>query len=226
MTGTWINAAAIIAGSLLGLFFGKKITGEMRRVLTLGVGLCVLVIGMQGALQTSNVCLVIIAVVLGGVVGCLLKIEKNLDRLGETLQRKFAAGGNKVGEGFVTATLIFCIGAMAVTGALDGGLRGDHSTLIAKSILDGVTGMVLASTLGWGVMLSALSVLVYQGTIALGASMLAPLLQDARTVAEMSAVGGVLILGIGLNMLGTRERIPVGNLLPAVFMPLWLVYLM
>ncbi|MBR6525111.1 MAG: DUF554 domain-containing protein [Clostridia bacterium] len=226
MIGTLINSAAIIIGSLLGLLFGKKITGQMRNALSLGVGLCVVVIGLQSALQTGNVCLVIVAIVLGGVAGCLCNIELRLDRMGENLQKKFASQGGKVGEGFVTATLIFCIGAMAVTGSLDSGLRGDHSTLVAKSILDGVTSMVLASTLGWGVMLSAVSVFLYQGSIAMASSLLAPLLSSGRTVTEMSAVGGVLIMGIGFNMLGMKERIPVGNLLPAIFMPLFLILIM
>ena len=226
MIGTLINSAAIIIGSLLGLLFGKKITGQMRSALSLGVGLCVVVIGLQSALQTGNVCLVIVAIVLGGVIGCLCNIELRLDRMGEKLQKKFASQGGKVGEGFVTATLIFCIGAMAVTGSLDSGLRGDHSTLVAKSILDGVTSMVLASTLGWGVMLSAVSVFLYQGSIAMASSLLAPLLSSGRTVTEMSAVGGVLIMGIGFNMLGMKDRIPVGNLLPAIFMPLFLTQIM
>ena len=226
MIGTLINSAAIIIGSLLGLLFGKKITGQMRSALSLGVGLCVVVIGLQSALQTGNVCLVIVAIVLGGVIGCLCNIELRLDRMGEKLQKKFASQGGKVGEGFVTATLIFCIGAMAVTGSLDSGLRGDHSTLVAKSILDGVTSMVLARTLGWGVMLSAVSVFLYQGSIAMAASLLSPLLSSGRTVTEMSAVGGVLILGIGFNMLGMKDRIPVGNLLPAIFMPLFLTQIM
>ena len=226
MIGTLINVVAVVAGTLLGLLFGKKITEEMRRVLTLGVGMCVVVLGLQSALATSNMMLVIIAVVLGGVAGSLLKIEKGLDRMGDMLQKRFARGGSRVGEGFVTATLIFCVGAMAITGALDSGLRGDHSTLVAKSVLDGVTSMVLASTLGWGVMLSAVAVLIYQGGIALAASFVAPLLENARMVTEMSAVGGVLIMGIGLNMIGMKERIPVGDLLPAIVMPAFLVLIM
>lgn len=226
MVGTLINAAAIIVGSLLGLLFGSKISDSMKRVLQLGIGLCVIVIGLQSALETGNTMLVIVSVVLGGVAGSLLKIEKRLDAMGEKLQKRFSAGQSKVGEGFVTATLIFCVGAMAVTGALDSGLRGDHSTLVAKSMLDGVTSMILASTLGWGVMLSALAVFIYQGGIALAASLIAPLLSNARTITEMSAVGGVLIMGIGLNMIGNKEHIPVGDLLPAIFMPLFLVLFM
>ena len=226
MIGTLINAAAVVIGSLLGLLFGKKITEDMRRVLQLGVGLCVILIGLQSALETTNVMLVIIAVVLGGIAGSLLKIEKRLDHMGSRLQNKFAKSGSRVGEGFVTATLIFCVGAMAVTGALDSGLRGDHSTLVAKSVLDGVTSMILSSTMGWGVILSAAAVLIYQGSIALMASVIAPLLTNARIITEMSAVGGVLIMGIGLNMIGTKEHIPVGDLLPAIFMPLFLVFVL
>lgn len=226
MVGTLINVAAVIVGSLLGLLFGSKISDSMKRVLQLGIGLCVILIGLQSALETSSTMLVIVAVVLGGIVGSLLKIEYRLDHVGEKLQKRFSTGQSKVGEGFVTATLIFCVGAMAVTGALDSGLRGDHSTLVAKSMLDGVTSMILASTLGWGVMLSALAVLIYQGGIALAASLIAPLLSNARMITEMSAVGGVLIMGIGLNMIGNKEHIPVGDLLPAIFMPLFLVLFM
>ena len=226
MIGTLMNVAAVVAGSLLGLFFGRKISENMRRVLQLGIGLCVVLIGLQSALQTENTMLVIVAVVLGGILGSLLKIEMRLDQMGERLQKRFSQGGSRLGEGFVTATLIFCVGAMAVTGALDSGLRGDHSTLAAKSMLDGVTSMILASTLGAGVMLSALAILVYQGGIALLASLIAPLLSDPRMITEMSAVGGVLILGIGLNMIGTKEHIPVGDLLPAIFMPLFLVFVL
>lgn len=226
MIGTLMNVAAVVAGSLLGLLFGRKISENMRRVLQLGIGLCVVLIGLQSALQTENTMLVIVAVVLGGILGSLLKIEMRLDQMGERLQKRFAQGGSRLGEGFVTATLIFCVGAMAVTGALDSGLRGDHSTLAAKSMLDGVTSMILASTLGAGVMLSALAILVYQGGIALLASLIAPLLSDPRMITEMSAVGGVLILGIGLNMIGTKEHIPVGDLLPAIFMPLFLVFVL
>ena len=226
MIGTLINAAAVVAGSLLGLLFGRKISDSMRRVLQLGIGLCVMLIGLQSALETGNTMLVIVAIVLGGIAGSLLKIEKRLDDMGERLQKRFSQGGSRVGEGFVTATLIFCVGAMAVTGALDSGLRGDHSTLVAKSMLDGVTSMILASTMGWGVMLSAIAVLVYQGGIALLASFIAPLLANARMITEMSAVGGLLIMGIGLNMIGTKEHIPVGDLLPAIFMPAFLVFVM
>jgi len=224
MIGTLINVAAVMIGSLIGLMLRKGIPQQMKDTLMKGMGLCVMLIGIQGALKTENVMLVILAIVIGGVLGVLLKIEKNLDRLGAGLQKRFAKGDNdSFGKGFVTASLMYCVGAMAIVGSLDSGLRGDHSTLIAKSILDGVNSIILASAMGPGVMLSALAVLLYQGSIALLAQVVQPLLTQ-RVITEMSAVGGLLIVGIGLNMI-RREHIPVGDMLPAILTPLFLVYI-
>ena len=225
MIGTLINAAAIILGSLLGLLLRKGIPQQLKDTLISGMGLCVMLIGVQGALGTENVMLVILAIVIGGCIGVALQIEKRLDRLGQKLQQRFSRGADdSFGKGFVTASLMFCVGAMAIVGSLDSGLRGDHSTLIAKSILDGVSSIILTSTLGPGVMLSAVAILIYQGSIALLAQFVAPILTD-RAIAEMSAVGGLLIVGIGLNMI-RKEHIPVGDLLPAILMPLALIYIL
>ena len=225
MIGTLINVAAVIAGSLIGLFLRRGLPKQLRDTLMAGMGLCVIVIGLKGALGTGNEMLVILSVVLGGCVGVALQIEKHLDQLGSRLEKKFsAAGDGNFGKGFVTASLMFCVGAMAIVGSMDSGLRGDHSTLMAKSVLDGVASIILSSTLGPGVMLSALAVLIYQGGIALLAQAIQPLLTE-RVIAEMSAVGGVLIMAIGLNML-RKEHIPVGNLLPGVFLPLLLTLVM
>ena len=225
MIGTLVNVAAILLGSLLGMALRKGLPEKLRNTVMLGMGLCVMMIGLKGALGTGNEMLVILSVVAGGVMGVLLRIEERLDRLGARLQKRFSAGeGDSFGKGFVTATLMYCVGAMAIVGSMDSGLRGDHSTLFAKSVLDGVSSMILTSTLGPGVLLSAVPVLVYQGGIALLAQTVAPLLND-RVITEMSAVGGVLILGIGLNMI-RRDHIPVGNVLPAVFMPLLLTLVM
>ena len=225
MIGTLINVAAVIAGSLIGLFLRRGLPKQLRDTLMAGMGLCVIVIGLKGALGTGNEMLVILSVVLGGCVGVALQIEKHLDQLGSRLEKKFsAAGDGNFGKGFVTASLMFCVGAMAIVGSMDSGLRGDHSTLMAKSVLDGVASIILCSTLGPGVMLSALAVLIYQGGIALLAQAIQPLLTE-RVIAEMSAVGGVLIMAIGLNML-RKEHIPVGNLLPGVFLPLLLTLVM
>lgn len=225
MIGTLINVAAVIAGSLIGLLLRKGIRQQMKDTLMKGMGLCVMLIGIQGALKTENVMLVILAIVIGGVIGVLLHIERRLDRLGQKLQKRFAHGeDDSFGKGFVTASLMYCVGAMAIVGSLDSGLRGDHSTLIAKSILDGVNSIILASAMGPGVMLSAAAILIYQGGIALLAQVVEPWLTE-RAVTEMSAVGGLLIVGIGLNMI-RKEHIPVGDMLPAIVTPLFLIYVL
>lgn len=225
MLGTVVNALAIVAGSLLGSVLKKGLPERMKNTVMQGLGLCVILIGAQGALKTENVMIVILSVVAGGVLGSLIGVEKGLDVLGKSLQRKMSGAGNTdVGKGFVTATLIFCVGSMAIVGSLSSGLRGDHATLFAKSILDGVTSVILSGTLGIGVMLSAVPVLLYQGGITLLSTVLAPLLTD-RVILEMSATGGLLIIGIGLNMIRDKH-ISVGDLLPAVlFPPLFLLFL-
>ncbi len=221
MIGTLANTAAIIVGSLLGLALRRGLPQRYRDTLMAGLGLCVILIGLKGALGTGSEMLVILSVVLGGCAGAALKIEARLDRLGKRLEKRFAAEGDgSFGKGFVSASLMFCVGAMAIVGSMESGLQGNHATLFAKSILDGVTSVILASTLGPGVMLSAAAVFLYQGSIALLAQGVSSLLTE-RVITEMSAVGGVLILGIGLNML-RRQHLPVGDLLPAVFAPLLL----
>lgn len=220
-----VNAAAIIAGALLGMLVRKGLPERIKDALMAGMGLCVILIGLKGALGTGSEMLVIISVVLGGALGAALRIEDRLEWVGQKLQARFSSDpDSSIGKGFVTASLIFCVGAMAIVGSMDSGLRGDHSTLFAKAVLDGVMSVVLASTLGIGVALSAAAVFLYQGAIALLAQAIAPLLTE-RMITEMSAVGGLLIVGIGLNML-RKQHIPVGNLLPAVFMPLLLVLMM
>jgi len=221
LIGTLINVAAIIAGSALGLLLKRSFRQNMADVVMQGLGLCVILIGLSGALKTNNVLLMILSVVLGGVIGSLIGIEKRLNDLGEFAQRKLIRGADQgtstFAQAFVTASLVFCVGAMAVVGALDSGIRGDHSTLIAKAALDGVASVVFAGALGPGVMLSAVPVLLYQGSIALLGNVISPLLSDI-VVQEMSAVGGLLIVGIGLKML-LKAEIKVADLLPAIFIP-------
>lgn len=219
MIGTLINFAAIIIGSALGLLLRKGMKPRVKHTVMQGIGLSVMLIGIMGAIKTSDTLLVIISMVMGGVVGSLIDIEDKMQRLGAYAQRKLSKQGDDstFARGFVTASLVFCVGAMAVVGSLDSGIRGDHTTLIAKSALDGVAAIVFASSLGAGVMLSAVPVLVYQGLIALLGSTIAPLLSDV-VITEMSAVGGLLILAIGINMLLEKD-IKVANLLPAIFVP-------
>ena len=158
--------------------------------------------------------------VIGSLLGAWIDIEQRLNNLGKAIERRVSPDDTEgsIARGFVTASLVFCVGAMAIVGSMDSGLRGDHSTLIAKSILDGVFAIIFTSSMGWGVGLSALAVLVYQGAIALLAMWIEPLLTPA-IITEMSAVGGLLIMAIGLNMIYDK-RIPVGNMLPAIFLPM------
>ena len=218
MLGTVVNVCAILLGSALGLLLRKGLPQRLRDTVMQGLGLCVILIGLSGAIGTADTMCVIISIVVGGLVGTAVNIEKRLENLGNLAQRKLARGGDGFARGFVTASLVYCVGAMAIMGALDSGLKGDHATLIAKSALDGISAIIFASTLGPGVAFSALAVLVYQGAITLMAGWLKPLLTDA-IVTEMSAVGGLLIVGIGLNMLYDKH-IAVGNLLPAIFVPM------
>ena len=220
MVGVIINVAAVLAGGTLGLLLGGRVPQRLRETIMQGLALCILLIGAQGALETANVLAVIVCMVAGGLLGKALDIEKRLESLGALAERKFAHGGQngRFAQGFITASLLFCVGAMAVVGSLNAGLTGDNSTLIAKAALDLVTAVFFAAALGPGVLLAAAAVLVYQGAIALMAGWLAPVLTDA-IVTEMSAVGGLLIMGLSFNMLG-MAKIRVGNLLPAIFLPI------
>ena len=220
MIGTLINCAAIVAGSLLGLLLRRGMKDAMAKTVMQGVGMSVILIGVTGAIETSNTLLVILSMVIGGVLGAWIDIDAKMNRLGAWAQKKLTRGDdetNTFAKGFVTASLVYCVGAMAVVGSLDSGIRGDHSTLIAKAALDGITAIIFSSSLGIGVMLSAVPVLIYQGAIALLGNAIAPLLSDI-VVTEMSAVGGLLIMGIGINMLLNTE-IKVANLLPAILIP-------
>lgn len=220
MIGTLINAAAIVAGTLLGLLLRKGIPQRMRETVMQGLALCVVLIGVSGAIKAGDTMCVIVSMVVGGLLGSAVNIELRLEQLGDFAQRKLLRGqeDNTFAKGFVTASLVYCVGAMAIVGSMDSGLRGDHSTLIAKSALDGVSAIFFASTLGAGVGMSAVAVFVYQGAIALLATWIAPLLTDP-IINEMSAVGSLLIIAIGLNMMYDKH-ISVGNMLPAIFVPM------
>ncbi len=235
MLGTIVNAGAVVLGGGLGLLLKKGLPARISEAIMGGVGLVVLYIGVSGALAGENVLVAVLSVVLGGALGAWMDIDAALNRLGARAQAAFAGGGGKSGadgadgagggsrfaEGFVSASLLFCVGAMAVVGSLQSGLTGEHSTLFAKALIDGVSAMVFASAMGAGVLLSAAAVLLYQGAITLLASLLAPVLSDAA-VAEMTCAGSLLIVGIGLNLLGLT-KLKLANYLPAVFLPLLLV---
>jgi uncharacterized membrane protein YqgA involved in biofilm formation len=209
-----VNAIAIIAGGAIGILLKKGIPESMKNTIMHGLSLSVILIGLKTAWDTRNVLYVIGALALGGLVGELLRIEDRLNRLGELLQRRLKTTNDGFVAAFVTPSLVFCVGAMAITGSLQAGLFHDYSTLYAKSFLDGIAAIIFGSTLGPGAMLSGVSVFLYQGAITLLAGLVQPLLTPAVT-AELNAVGGLLILAIGLNLLEVT-RIKIGNLLPAL----------
>ncbi len=217
MTGTLVNAAAIITGSFLGLLFKKGLPERLRQTLMYAIGLGVLLIGGKMALQAQNILIVLTSLVLGGILGELINIEGYLEKFGLYIQSRVDENSS-IAKAFVTSSLLYCVGSMAVMGALESGLTGNHSTLYAKSILDGVTSVIFASTLGIGVVFAALPVLLYQGAITLAASLLQPLLTP-EAVAEMTGTGGLLIIGIGLSLLEIK-KLKIGNLLPGILIAL------
>ena len=222
LTGTIVNSAAIVVGSLAGVLLGKFIPERFSDAMEKGAALCVLYIGVDGMLAGENTLVAILSTAIGAVLGELLQLDENMHRLGDWIERKLGSKGSKtsLSEGFVTASLLFCVGAMAIMGALDSGLTGDHATLYAKSTLDGITSIVYGSTMGAGVALSGVAVFLYQGLITLCASFIAPFLSEV-VIAEMKCVGSLLIIGLSFNMLG-MTKIKVMNYVPAVFFPILL----
>lgn len=222
LTGTIVNSLTIIAGTIVGMLLGKFIPEHLSDAISKGVALCVLYIGIDGMLAGENALVAILSIVLGAIIGELLRLDDRIHDLGDWVERRFASKHTKgsISEGFVSASLLFCVGAMAVMGSLDSGLLRDHSTLYAKATLDGITSIVYASTMGVGVALSAIPIFLYQGAIALGASFVEPFLTPV-VIAEMKCVGSILIVGLSLNLLGLT-KIKVMNYVPAVFLPILL----
>lgn len=222
MLGTFVNASAIIAGASLGLLFKKGIPERVKNTVMQGVGLAVILVGLSMSLETRQILAVILSLVLGGLTGEFLNIEGGLFRLGTWLESKVGGKTGEFGRGFVTASLIYCVGAMAIMGSIEDGLNSNPRILFTKAALDGISSVVFSSTMGAGVAFSAVPVFLYQGAITLLASAAKGLLSPAA-VAEMTATGGLLIVGIGINILGISE-IKVGNLLPAILFAVPLSY--
>ncbi|MCE5285272.1 MAG: DUF554 domain-containing protein [Pelosinus sp.] len=214
MKGTIVNAVAVLTGSLAGVILRQGIPERYQQTVMQGLGLAVGIIGLEMALKTQNILIVIISLILGALCGEAIDINRWLERLGGRLTKKLGSKYGDAGQGFVTASLVYCIGAMAVVGSIQDGLTGDASTLYAKSMLDGVSSVVFASTMGIGVALSSVSILLYQGAITLLAAVFSSVLSEA-VIREMTAVGGVLIVGISMLMLEIK-KIKVANLLPAI----------
>ena len=239
LTGSIVNALAVLMGSAAGMLlkwgtgkFSSHISenaaamGErMQNIVMQGLALCVLYIGISGSLKGENTLIAILSMVAGALIGELVDLDRRMKALGDWLQKKteklrICNAETSISEGFVTASLVFCVGAMSIVGALDDGLTGTHDMLFAKSLLDGVTAVVFSASLGLGVALAAVVVFLYQGSIAVLASCLAPFLGDA-VIGEMTFVGSLTIIALGLNMLGLT-RVKVMNLVPAIFLPILL----
>lgn len=220
MLGTIVNFFTIFVGGIIGVLLKGGLPKRFTDTIMSGVALCVIYIGISGTLKGENMLLIVISIAIGSLLGELINIDEKLILLGNFIENKSKSFSKdtSISLGFVTASLLFCVGAMAVVGSLESGLLGKYDILFTKSILDGVTSLILSSTLGIGVILSAFSVLVYQGLITLAASLLQNIL-TTPIVNEMSAVGSLLIIGIGLNMLGIT-KIKVANMLPAIFIPI------
>ena len=222
MIATWINAGLVLLGSLIGLLFKDRISDRLASAVTHALSLCVLGIGVSSAVKTADTLCVIICMVLGTMLGEALDIEGKLDGAGELLRRRLirADSGSRFTEGFVTAAVLYCVGAMSITGAMEAGLNQNYSLLISKGVIDGVTSITFAAAMGVGVAFSVIPLILYQGALTLLAGVVGPYL-SAPVVVEMSAVGGIVIIGLAVNMLGvTKTKIKAGNMVPAIFLPM------
>lgn len=239
LLGTFVNTATVLIGSSAGLLLRwlmgqlsdraaqtNRLGDKLQTTIMQGLALCTLYMGISGTFRGNNSLIAILSIAIGALIGELLDLDGAMQRLGSWVQKKLSRlpeslGGTTIAEGFVTASLLFCVGAMTIVGALNSGLTGNHDMLFAKSLLDGISSIVFSASLGIGVALSAVVILVYQSAITLAASALAPFLSDAA-ISEMTCTGSLVIMAISLNMLGVT-KIKVMNLLPAIFIPILLI---
>lgn len=220
MLGTIVNTIAVIVGGLIGLFLKKGLPRKISDAVMTGVALCTIYIGISGCLDGKNALITVLSIAIGTVIGTLLDLDGNLNRLGERIENKYKKSENdktSLAEGFVSASLLFCVGAMTIVGSLQSGLTGNHEMLFTKSMLDFISSIVFASSMGVGVILSSIFVFVYQGAITLLSSFAAPFLSET-VIAEMTCVGSLLLIGLGLNLLGIT-KIKIMNYIPAIFLP-------
>lgn len=214
--GTIVNAAAVIVGSVIGLMI-PRISDRFQTTMMQGLGLTVILIGLQMALSDSkDVFIIILSMVLGAVIGEWINIERWLLRFGQAVENRVRNSGGRFAEAFVASSLLFCVGSMAIVGAIQSGAAGNNTTLYAKSTLDFFSSIIFTSTLGIGVILSSIVVFVYEGAIATLSYFVGSALNATDVIAVMTASGGLLIVGIGMNLIGIK-KIPVGNLLPGMF---------
>lgn len=221
MIATLINSGVIILGCIVGFFIKGGIPERFNKTIMNGLALCAMFIGFSGALEGKNIIITIVSMSVGAFIGELIDIDKWINKLGDTLQNKFNKGNrneNKIAEGFVTSSLLYCVGAMSIVGAMQAGLSGNYDTIYAKTVLDGVSSIIFSASLGIGVIFSSVTVLIYQGGITLCASFLSGILSQP-VIAEMTAVGSLMIVGLGLNLLEATD-IKIANLLPGILVPI------
>ncbi|WP_350019386.1 DUF554 domain-containing protein [Priestia flexa] len=224
LLGTLANGLGIVVGTLLGSLC-RNIPESMKTTVMQAIGLAIAVLGIQMGMKSEQFLLVILSLVIGTVAGEALKLEEKLSSIGSWIESKVGSGQGSVAEGFVTATLIFVVGAMAIIGALDSGIRGNHDVLYTKAVMDGFISLLLSTTLGIGVIFSAIAVVLYQGLIAVFAAQIDRIVSEAlmdQLIIEMTATGGIMILAIGLNLIGIT-KVKVANLLPAIVVVILLV---
>ena len=220
MVATLVNCGVILVGCIIGLFIKGGIPERFNKIIMNGLSLCAMFIGFSGALEGNNTIITIVSMAVGALICELINIDKWLNKLGETIQKKLDKGNGKesrIAEGFVNASLLFCVGAMSIVGALQAGLAGNYDTIYAKTVLDGVSSIIFSASMGIGVIFSSVTVLLYQGGITLCASFLSGILSQA-VIAEMTAVGSLMIVGLGLNLLEVTD-IKIANLLPGILVP-------
>lgn len=223
MIAVLVNTATVLLGSAIGLLFRNRIKERFTQAVLSALALVTILIGLDSALDTADILCVILCMAVGTLIGEWLKIDDRIEGAGEFLKSRLLRGENtenRFTEGFVTACIVFCVGSMTIVGSLESGIHGNHSIIYAKSALDFVSSMMFAAAMGWGVPFAALFVLVFQGSLTLLAGALSPFLSTA-VVTEMSAIGGTILVGMGINMLSVSpQRIRVANMLPAIFLPL------
>lgn len=221
--GAIVNSVVVIIGSLIGLVIGHRLSEKLNVALMQGIGLAVLTIGISGAIEGENALVMILSIVLGTLIGEAIDIDDRVNGWVNQLSAKFQKDGDssQLAQGFLSATMMFSIGSMAIVGSLESGLIGDNTTLYTKSVIDGITSILLSSSLGIGVAFSSVPLLIYQGGLTLFARFLAPFLLDA-IILEMTSVGSILLIGMGLNILNITE-IKIMNMVPAVFIPIILM---
>jgi uncharacterized membrane protein YqgA involved in biofilm formation len=229
MTGTFLNIATVLLGGVIGLIFGARIPEKLKTTVISGMGLFTAAMGLQMFLETENSLIVLGALLLGTLLGEWWRIEDGLQRLGKFLEQKFSQadedGSNKFVRGFLTASLLFCVGPMTILGSIQDGLTGNYRLLAVKSVLDGFAAMAFASTLGVGVMFSTIVILVYQGGLSLLAGQLNALITDSM-MNELTATGGVILLGLAISSLLEIKKIRVGNMLPGLLLAPLIVWLL